>query len=163
MIYEINTPKPPDDIWAIEVDFTDRLNTDGGEELSGVSIQAYRLWGYDQVLEEIPVSGGVRFNVEVEKEGGETDRYSWLLPDIGSVELRIPSSYSPQLDYTVVDLASVTIGPSSGSPPNTKVSFNIQHGEDGYRYALLITATTNQGRQHSCVIRFRVQELNLTG
>lgn len=162
-VFTINTPKPPEDVWAIEVDFTERLDTEGGEELSSVAVEAYRLWGYDEVLYETSLENATRLNLEIEKLGGEVERTSFVVTDQPSCQLRLPTTYPAEVDLTIVDTESITIGPSGGTPPNTKVSFHIQHGHDGNRYAILVTATTNKGRQHSCVIRFRVQSLSLTG
>jgi len=160
-VFTIATPKPPEDVWAIEVDFADRLDTSNGEEISSVAVEAYRLWDYGQVLFETSLDGATRLNLEIEKTGGVVDRVSFPLTNEPSCQLRIPSIYSAEIDTSVVDLSSITIGPATGSPPNTKVSFHIQNGIDNTRYAVLVTATTNKGRQHSCVIRFQVLSLSL--
>jgi len=162
--WEITLPKPPDDVWPILVDFTDRLDTANGEELSMASVEVYKLQKYDQEVGTIDLTNANRVTVTVERSGEPTEHIaSYLVNGQPSMKLLFPTTYNAQQVNGIVLPESVVIGPSGGTPPNTQVSFEIRGGEDGARYAALVTATTNQGRQHSCAIRFSVESINLTG
>ena len=160
--WEIDIPKPPDDKWTILVDFTERLDTAGGEELQAVDVSVYKLYSYDEVISEFSLTDALRFNLEIEKVGEVTDRYSWPVLGQPSLELRFPKTYPKERVLGIVPPESIVIGPSDGTPPNTKVSFLVQGGENDSVYAIYVIADTNKGRRHSCVIRMRVAEIELT-
>ncbi len=162
-IFQINTPKPPDDVWKVSVDFTDRLDTDGLEELYAASCVVHRLWGYDESVEEYDLEGALRLNVEVERLGNVTDRFSYPVTGQPTAELRLPTDYDAEEILGIVPAESIEIGPPAPAvPPNTTAAFIIQGGEHDNRYAILITALTTEDRRHSCVLRFTVEDLSLT-
>ena len=73
--WQIDIPKPPDDVWAIIVDFTERLDIEGGEELTGADVSVFKLADYSEVIAEISLQKALRFNLEIEKIGEEVERY----------------------------------------------------------------------------------------
>ncbi len=165
MHFTITDPKPPYDVWAVLVDFADRLDLDDGEELTGADVTAYRLWSHDEQVDEFDLDKALRLNVDIERLGALHDLYSFPIDGPLTAQLRIPSSYDPSVDLGVVPPETIVMGPQVESPEVAQpyeVAFELHGGADGTRYAARVTVTTNKDRQHSCVVRWRVQELSLT-
>ena len=160
--WQIDIPKPPDDVWAIIVDFTERLDIEGGEELTGADVSVFKLADYSEVIAEISLQKALRFNLEIEKIGEEVERYSWPVTGQESLELRFPKTYPQERVHGIVPPDSIVIGPETGTPPNTQVSFHVQGGEHDTWYAIRVMGETNKGRRHSCVVRFKVAEISVT-
>lgn len=161
--WSIDIPKPPEDVWRIEVDFTGRLDVENGEELAAATVEVYKLWGYHEVVEEYDLTDATRLNLEIEKYGGvEAQKYSYPVVGQPSAELRFPKDYGAEHVPGMVLPESITIGPASGSPPNTRISFDVRGGEDDTWYAIYVGGETNEHRYHSCVIRLKVKSISLT-
>ena len=160
-VFRINLPKPPDDVWAVAIDFSDRLDIEGGEHITGVDFKPYKLLSYKETVAEIDLKDATRVTLTVERIGGSATHHSWPITDQPSLLMKIPGDYSPTPVPEIIDEDTVVIGPEGGDAPYSVVSFHLRGGEDRAKYAVLITAITNLNRQHSCVLRFEVQELPL--
>ncbi len=66
-MFHVTTAKPPTDRWPVLIDFSDRLNLDGGEGITAASIHSYRLWGYDQTIDEADLKDAVKFSTIIER------------------------------------------------------------------------------------------------
>jgi hypothetical protein len=142
VIFTIETPKPPEDIWPVLIDFSARLDTEDGEQITGVSLSPYRLDGYSDVLATIDTEGAERVILITEYPGFTGNVYSYRLAGRpGQIKI------APEP------------GNAEGEPPYTCVVFKIQRGTPGYSYAAYITVITNKDNRHSCVVRWRVEEL----
>lgn len=166
MIFTIPTPKPPGDVWPVLIDFTDRLDTEGGEMITGVSLAPYREAGYDEILTTVDTEGAYRVIVAVERYGKSTEVYSYRLAGQANLRLLAPVDYGGTLDATVVDMrpGQILIAPDPEEPglvepPATSVVFKLVRGEPGRRYSLRVTVITNKQNQHSCLVRWRVEDL----
>lgn len=164
MIFTIETPKPPEDIWPVLIDFSARLDTADGEQITGVSLSPYRLDGYSDVLATINTEGAERVILVTEYPGFKGNVYSYRLA--GQKGLRLLTlAPGRTYDSSVVDMrpGEIRTAPEPGNaeeePPYTCVVFKIQRGTPGYSYAAYITVITNKNNRHSCVVRWRVEEL----
>lgn len=165
--FTIDTPKPPQDRWPILVDFSRRLKPDTTEDSEGnpvreeiyaVNVTAYRLWGYDEVKDEIDLDGAKKVGVTVYRWDGSVIRRTWPVEGQDSLQIRFPTSYGAVLDQSVIDANTITIGPEG---LNNQVSFVIKGGVSGNRYAVRVRVRTTDNNEHSCVLRFNVEELPL--
>jgi len=164
MIFTIETPKPPDDIWPVLIDFSARLDTEDGEKITGVSLTPYRLESWDKVLDTLDTTDAYLLSLTIKRYGQPSIVRSYVLQGQKSVRLLLPAEYG-NLDFDVVDLRPEQVlivpeeGNPQGEPPATGVVFKLQRGRPGTRYALEVTVVTNKGNQHSCLLRWLVDKL----
>lgn len=160
MIFRIETPKPPDDVWPVAVDFSARLDTAGGEKIDAVEVQGFKIAAYDRLLTDIDLTDAERLTLTVERYGREALVYSYPVFGQPDVRLLFPRTY-PREEADVVVADSIVIGPPEGGdqPPLTTVGFKIAGGEPGTLYEISVYVVTNRGNAHSCLLRFRVEEL----
>lgn len=161
MIFRIHTPKPPEDVWPVVVDFSARLDTAGGEKIVAADAVAYRREGYEQVLADIDLTDAYRVQVCVERHGQEAKVYSYPVAGQPSLRLLLPKEYPKIFDPYMVTQDDVVIGPPEGreEPPATRVMFRLRNGEPGSEYEVHVIAVTNKANVHTCLLRFRVEEL----
>ncbi|MDD3492972.1 MAG: hypothetical protein PHZ19_05710 [Candidatus Thermoplasmatota archaeon] len=166
MNFTIPTPKPPFDTWPVLVDFSDRLDTAGGEIITGVSLTPYRLAGYDDILDTLDTDGAHRVVVSVERYGLASTVYSYRLYGQKTLRILSPVDYGGILDMTVVDMRpeQVLIAPDPNEsgltePPATSVVFKIWKGVPGNSYTLRVAVITSKLNQHSCIVNWTVEDL----
>lgn len=160
MIFRIATPKPPDDIWPVAVDFSARLDTEGGETIDAAEVQGYKIAAYNQLLADIDLTNAERITLSVERYGQEALVHSYPVLGQEDVRLVFPQTY-PREEADIVPPDSVVIGPPEGGsePPYTTVGFKIAGGDPGTHYEVSILVVTSRGNIHSCLLHFWVEEL----